>query len=163
MQELPPLGRVKDKYDWMGERRLPPARALRSVDTPPTLPRHLSTPTPRSCYRQPPAGCHENPEQLRALTESPRGDAGQLGMLSSWGRLGWRVESFGFASPTSFPAGPRPLYPYRAHSSCPACARQDQEHGASSDVAAEAKGMRRRRFADSQPPGRQARLAGPPG
>ncbi|KAI5945135.1 Nucleoporin NUP188 [Manis javanica] len=40
-----------------------------------------------------------------------------------------------------------------SRSSCPACARGDREHGAPSDVAAvEEKGIRHRRFTDSQPP-----------
>uniref|UniRef100_A0A4W2DWB7 Uncharacterized protein n=1 Tax=Bos indicus x Bos taurus TaxID=30522 RepID=A0A4W2DWB7_BOBOX len=70
-------------------------------------------------------------------------------MLSSWGRPGWRVGSCGSASGPS--AGPRPLCPYPARSSCPACARGDREHGAPSDVAAEEeRGTRLRRRTDSQ-------------
>ncbi|KAI5277778.1 Ubiquitin Carboxyl-Terminal Hydrolase 25 [Manis pentadactyla] len=45
-----------------------------------------------------------------------------------------------------------------ARSSCPACARGDREHGAPSDVAAvEEKGIKHRRFTDSQPPAAHAR------
>lgn len=100
-QRISVTGRAKGGFLQLG--------AQRRVDTPPTLPRHLSTHTPRSCYRLPAAGCHENPEQLRVLSESPpRGDAGELGMLSSWGRLGWRVESFGSAS-HPLPPAPAPL------------------------------------------------------
>lgn len=149
MQELPVDGRGKVGSD-QRERLSPAQIPRRETLPPPPHARNLSTPAPRSCYCQPPSGRQENPEQLRALLESPpRAKPGSWACSVAGGGLGGEWEAV--AQPPAPPAGPRPLCPYPARSSCPACARGDREHGAPSDVAAEQeRGTRLRRRADSQ-------------
>lgn len=150
MQELPVEGRGKVGSDQ--REGLSPVQIPRRETLPPP-PRATSPPpppAPRSCYCQPPSGSHENPEQLRALLQSPpRAKPGSWACSVAGGGLGGEWEAV--AQPPAPPAGPRPLCPYPARSSCPACARGDREHGAPSDVAAEEeKGTRLCRRADSQ-------------